>query len=90
VLGRIMNWGDIKILTASETGVNIMRRIANPLDFKRAMLDQREGWTQSRRAFPDDDETLLMSLERLRQRGLISDAEYEEKRSRLVHGRKTS
>lgn len=88
VLGRIMNWGDIKILTASEAGVNIMRRIANPLGFKRAMLDQREGWTQSRRAALDDDETLLLSLERLHQRGLISDAEYEEKRGRLAQGRK--
>jgi len=48
VTGRIMGWGDIKILTASESGVNILKRIANPLAFKRAMLEQRENWTRLR------------------------------------------
>lgn len=40
-LGRIFDFGDIEILTASEIGVNAMRRIARPLDFKRAMLDAK-------------------------------------------------
>jgi uncharacterized membrane protein YdbT with pleckstrin-like domain len=40
-LGRIFNFGDIEILTASDIGINAMRRIACPLDFKRAMLEAK-------------------------------------------------
>jgi len=40
-LGRIFDFGDIEILTASDVGVNAMRKIAHPLEFKRAMLDAK-------------------------------------------------
>lgn len=88
VTGRIMGWGDIKILTASESGVNILKRIANPLAFKRAMLEQRENWTQRRphdghTPEAGDDDALAASLDRLHQQGLLTDAEYEAKRAQL-------
>jgi uncharacterized membrane protein YdbT with pleckstrin-like domain len=80
VLGRIMNWGDIKILTASETGVNILRRIADPLGFKRAMLDQREGWT--RRGMIGGS-SLQDALDRLHEAGVLGDQEYVDKSAQL-------
>lgn len=40
-LGRIFDFGDIEILTASDVGVNTMRRMGHPLDFKRAMLEAK-------------------------------------------------
>jgi uncharacterized membrane protein YdbT with pleckstrin-like domain len=40
-LGRIFDFGDIEILTASDIGVNMMRKLAHPLDFKRAMLEAK-------------------------------------------------
>ena len=42
LLGRILGYGDMEILTASEAGANDFRRIAHPLDFKRAILDAKE------------------------------------------------
>lgn len=40
-IGRIFDFGDIEILTASDIGANIMRKMAHPLDFKRAMLEAK-------------------------------------------------
>ena len=41
-VGRIFGFGDIEILTASEIGVNSLHKIADPLDFKRAMLEAKQ------------------------------------------------
>lgn len=43
LLGRIFNYGDVEVLTASETGRNLFRTIADPLGFKRAMLDAQQA-----------------------------------------------
>lgn len=43
LLGRILGYGDIVILTASEQGANKLRTIADPLGFKRAMLDAKDS-----------------------------------------------
>lgn len=45
-LGRIFNYGTIEILTASDVGINEMRRIAQPLEFKRAMLDAKHHFAR--------------------------------------------
>ncbi len=41
LLGRLLNYGDIKILTAAETGIQEMRHLANPIGFKRALAEAR-------------------------------------------------
>jgi uncharacterized membrane protein YdbT with pleckstrin-like domain len=43
LLGRMFNYGDVEVLTASETGRNLFRMIADPLGFKRAMLDAQQA-----------------------------------------------
>lgn len=43
-LGRIFDYGTIEILTASDVGVNVMRALAHPLAFKRAMLDAKQNY----------------------------------------------
>jgi uncharacterized membrane protein YdbT with pleckstrin-like domain len=43
VFGRMFNYGDVEVLTASETGKNLFRTIADPLGFKRAMLDAQHA-----------------------------------------------
>ncbi len=40
--GRIFNYGDIEILTASELGANLFHRIDEPVEFKIAMLNAKE------------------------------------------------
>ena len=41
--GRIFNYGDIEILTASEFGINRFTRISRPIAFKTAMLNAKEA-----------------------------------------------
>jgi uncharacterized membrane protein YdbT with pleckstrin-like domain len=94
VMGRIMDFGDLEILTGSEIGINKLHRIQSPVKFKVAMLDAKEamrdlddidGHGQStkpraQRSIPD----MLTELDELRKKGLITEAEFQEKRTRLV------
>ncbi|WP_339933609.1 PH domain-containing protein [uncultured Brevundimonas sp.] len=50
LLGRIFNYGDILILTASEQGANTFKTIAGPLRFKRTMLEAKEALEEQRDA----------------------------------------
>ncbi|MFN8596061.1 MAG: PH domain-containing protein [Anaerolineae bacterium] len=40
-LGRIMGYGDLEIITGSDVGINLLKRLAQPVKFKTAMLDQK-------------------------------------------------
>jgi hypothetical protein len=41
IWGRMFGFGNLEILTASETGISILRMLRQPDDFKRAMLDAK-------------------------------------------------
>jgi hypothetical protein len=41
IFGRIFGFGDLEILTASESGISLLRMLPHPDDFKRAMLDAK-------------------------------------------------
>jgi hypothetical protein len=43
VVGRMLDYGTVQIITGSDIGVNLFRRISGPLRFKRAMLNAKEG-----------------------------------------------
>ena len=45
--GRILGYGTVEIITGSDIGVNIFRRISNPVRFKREMLNAKEGLHRS-------------------------------------------
>jgi hypothetical protein len=45
-LGRIFDYGTIEILTASDVGINELRQIAHPLQFKRAMLEAKHEYAR--------------------------------------------
>ena len=53
LIGRIMGFGDILILTASEQGASHLKTIADPLGFKRAMLDAKEALDEEYEQRPD-------------------------------------
>lgn len=42
IYGRMLDFGNIEILTASELGVNRFTKIRKPIAFKKAMLDAKE------------------------------------------------
>jgi hypothetical protein len=40
-LGRILGYGDLEIITGSDIGINLLKRLAEPVKFKTAMLDAK-------------------------------------------------
>jgi hypothetical protein len=54
--GRMLDYGDLTVLTASESGIDAMKMLRSPIEFKKRMLDakhafevgmEREGWAPS-------------------------------------------
>lgn len=91
VLGRLLGYGDIEILTASEIGVNRLRQIANPIRFKTTMLDQKHGMSDEngvhrhgqnpeQRSVPE----LIEDLAALRDQGVITEEEFLAKKAQLM------
>lgn len=86
--GRMFGYGDIEILTASETGDNLFKRIGDPIKFKTAMLNSKEklGYegtsTQTQRA--DDIPAQIAELDKLRKQGIVTEAEFQAKKKELL------
>ncbi len=96
-LGRMLSYGDLEILTGSEIGVNLLRRISEPVRFKTEMLNQKEGLGEldafesvARRTMAEgqpvtsDIPALIAQLDDLRKKGLITDAEFQAKKTKLL------
>jgi membrane protein YdbS with pleckstrin-like domain len=89
-LGRIFNYGDVEILTASELGINRFTKIGNPIAFKTAMLNAKEQLEQVSipKGFTppssSDIPELISRLAKLHQDGVLSDAEFTEKKAKLL------
>jgi uncharacterized membrane protein YdbT with pleckstrin-like domain len=43
LFGRMLNYGDVEVVTASAILTDEMQRIARPLEFKRALIDAKEA-----------------------------------------------
>ena len=86
--GRIFDYGDIEILTASEVGANVFRSIGGPIEFKTAMLNAKEklGYDEMgvRPQIEEDVPTLIAKLDGLRKQGVISEAEFQKKKAELL------
>ena len=87
--GRMFGYGDIEILTASELGVNLFHQIADPVEFKTAMLNAKEKLDIDEMDLEvlragDDIPSMIEKLDVLRKKGLISDAEFEQKKAELL------
>ncbi|MCS6908223.1 MAG: PH domain-containing protein [Anaerolineales bacterium] len=88
-LGRLFNYGDIEIMTASELGVNKFRRIAKPIEFKTAMLNAKEklerGWEPRADEIQKEDiPALIANLNLLRKQGIITEEEFSQKKRELL------
>lgn len=86
--GRMFGYGDIEILTASELGVNLFHQIDNPIEFKTAMLNAKErlGFDEIGMAAHalEDIPSMIEKLDVLRKRGILSDAEFQQKKAELL------
>ena len=97
MMGRLLSYGDLEILTGSEIGVNLLRRIADPVRFKTEMLNQKEAMhdtdafeSKAQRTLNAEAPTagdvpeLIGELDELRKKGLVTEAEFQEKRAKLL------
>lgn len=87
--GRLFDYGDIEIMTASELGVNTFRRIAKPIQFKTAMLNAKEklergGGQNLDEIQKEDIPALIAHLDLLRKQGIITEEEFTQKKKELL------
>lgn len=87
--GRLFDFGDVEILTASELGVNMFKRIGDPIRFKTAMLNAKEEVERQTRFTPNEDRpgdipSIIGQLDKLRQQGIISETEFQAKKADLL------
>jgi uncharacterized membrane protein YdbT with pleckstrin-like domain len=108
MFGRLFGFGDISIMTGSDSGINNLWGIADPFVFKRTLQESKLNLSDNDRplrfaatprepaptpvAAPQaqatqsgsDSTRLLAALVDLRDSGVISAAEYEERRNQLL------
>ena len=86
--GRLFDYGDVEILTASEIGVNLFKRIGDPIKFKTAMLNAKEklGYegTGTHAQPADNIPALIAELDELRKKGIVTEAEFQAKKAQLL------
>jgi uncharacterized membrane protein YdbT with pleckstrin-like domain len=97
ILGRLLGYGTVEIITGSDIGVNFFKHIAQPVRFKTEMLNQKEGMAEldtmgarAKRVLTEEPPSsgdvpeLIAELDELRKRGILSDQEFEEKKADLL------
>src|SRR3990172_3390807 len=86
--GRLFDYGDVEIMTASELGVNLFKRIGDPVKFKTAMLNAKEklGFDENQvhAQYADDIPSLIARLDELRKQGIVSEEEFQKKKAELL------
>lgn len=95
-MGRLLKYGDIEIIAGSDSGIDAFYRLADPIGFKRDLLDQKtalgQPGTPAEPKRQEKDETsdaadvpeLIAELDELRKRGLLTDVEFQEKKRKLL------
>jgi uncharacterized membrane protein YdbT with pleckstrin-like domain len=86
--GRMLDYGDVEILTASELGVNRFSWIESPVHFKTAMLNAKErmGSDEMPRApsGKGDIPSMIEELDQLRKQGVLTEQEFQAKKAQLL------
>ncbi len=92
--GRILNFGTVEIMTASELGVNKFNLIGKPILFKTTIVNAKDrlerdgvgGRQVVSKSAPaaQDVSTQLAHLQELREKGALSDEEFQKIKSALI------
>lgn len=96
IWGRMLNFGDLQVVTGNDLG-DRLQGVADPFAFKRALLAAREQYAQPLSTNtmhyteplptappPEDVPTLIARLADLRDRGAITEADFDAKRAELL------
>lgn len=90
VFGRALGYGDLQIITGSDLGVDSLPRIRQPLQFQRALLDNKEDFDTLVRTGdgaavpPTDIPGAIERLAEMHRSGLVTDEEFERKKADLL------
>jgi uncharacterized membrane protein YdbT with pleckstrin-like domain len=88
LMGRLLKYGEVGLETASEQGTTVFAFLSQPLDFKNSIVRQRElcrsdpGSTG--KAQQPSIPHLIEELASLRDRSIISESEFQEKKRILL------
>jgi uncharacterized membrane protein YdbT with pleckstrin-like domain len=93
--GRIFNYGTVEIMTASEVGINEIKALGSPIQFKTTMIDAKEKLEHSDRfgsqfrggavsKVPTDIPSMIQQLDNLRAQGLLTPEEFQAKKAELL------
>jgi len=86
-MGRIWKYGDVGLETASEQGTTFFDFLSHPLDFKNEIVKQREAYAANARpgaAIQKSIPQLIDELAALRDRQIITESEFQEKKRALL------
>ena len=88
LLGRILNYGDVGLETASETGTTTFEFLSHPVGFKNSIVHQRELYrmdvASEGRPSPPNIPQMIEELASLRDRNVITESEFQEKKRALL------
>jgi uncharacterized membrane protein YdbT with pleckstrin-like domain len=97
MLGRMFGFGNIKIISGSDSGINDLTAIADPFQFKRTLVETKmrlsgvddiRRFAEPAQAAPQTDALesarLLAALVDLRDSGVISADEFEQRKRQLL------
>lgn len=90
-LGRLLKYGEVRLETASEQGMSVFSFLLDPIAFRNSILSAKQayspstGTTSSSAPAPVQGiPQLIEELASLRDRGIISEAEFQEKKRSLL------
>jgi hypothetical protein len=96
-MGRLLNYGDIEVIAGSDSGIDVFYRLADPVAFKKDLISQKaSGGSQSvpvaaalgkssRGSLNAGDiPDLITELVNLRKKGLLTEAEFQDKKRELL------
>jgi hypothetical protein len=87
-LGRLLNYGNVGLETASEAGTTTFELLSQPINLKNSIVRQRELYRvdpgSAGGPLPPNIPQLLEELASLRDRSIITESEFQEKKRSLL------
>jgi uncharacterized membrane protein YdbT with pleckstrin-like domain len=87
-VGRLLDYGDLEILTASELGVNRFTYVGQPIRLKTAMLNAKDKLEHSQDGLGHHSEVdiagPIVQLDNLRGQGLLTEEEFQQQKEQVL------
>lgn len=87
-LGRLLDYGDLEILTASELGINRFSYVGQPVRLKTAMLNAKDKLEHGQTGLGPRSEVDIAGpieqLDNLREQGLLTDEEFQQQKAQVL------